>query len=276
MNKISFISIIFIVLFSGWLIFRIVPRDHKPTHVSSNSKKEPHITVTEADTNKKRENNDKSDESGFSEVVTAPVKAIIPPAKTEDLTFSTTTHEPIRFEVDTLNSEEKDMSTSVATADINAMDTYELVETIKKYKDETFTGGSPIDYAMSRLFALSTQSDPEAIYELINLSYELDGHEIEHRIFQALGRARQPDANQALTDAIGRNLDSRKQILRITSYIRPTVYSNTLETFIVDKLIDYSKEPGLNSEARKALISKVMRMGGDYGRDQVRSHSLLR
>ncbi len=260
MNKPLIIAIIFIALLASWLLFQIKPRDHEPIHVSSNLKNEYNKkNVTPAETIIKKPpipTNEKDIE------------------KPDDFPVSTTTHDTIPFEEDTVNTETKAVNTPLALADINSMNANELVEIIKSQKDQPYTGDSPINFAMNRLFSMSSEGDPVAVYELIDISYKFDGHEIEHRIFQALGRARQPDANQALTDAIGRHLDNNKRLHRITSYIRPTVYSNTLEPFIVDSLIGYSEEPGLHPEAKKVLINKVMRMGGVYGRDQLRSHSL--
>ena len=145
----------------------------------------------------------------------------------------------------------------------------ELSNIVLEYKDQPSASREPLHHALNRLCSLGDQGSQPAIDKLIELSYKFKDNRILHQTLQSLGRTGLPEANDALMDALSRNLDNPVEATRISSYFSPSA-KGALDPLIVDKLITFIDNPGINSDSRSVLINLVFHKGGAYGRNLTR------
>ena len=145
----------------------------------------------------------------------------------------------------------------------------ELSNIVLEYKDQPPASQEHLHHALNRLCSLGVEGSQPAIDQLIELSYKFEDNRILHQILQSLGRTGVPEANDALMDALSRNLDNPVEATRISSYFSPSAKGG-LDPSIVDKLISFIDDPGINSDSGSVLINVVFHKGGAYGRNLTR------
>jgi len=158
---------------------------------------------------------------------------------------------------------------SLTGADIKDRTPAELSNIVLEYKDQPSASQEPLHHALNRLCSLGVEGSQAAMDELIRLSYKFEDNRILHQTLQSLGRTGVPEANDALMDALSRNLDNPVEATRISSYFSPSA-KGALDPSIVDKLISFIDDPGINSDSRSVLINVVFHKGGSYGRNLTR------
>lgn len=158
---------------------------------------------------------------------------------------------------------------SLTGADFKDQTPAELTDIVLEYKDQPSASQEPLHHALNRLCSLGVEGSRPAIDELIELSYKFEDNRILHRALQSLGRTGLPEANDALMDALSRNLDNPVEATRISSYFSPSAKGG-LDPSIVDKLISFIDDPEINYDSRSVLINMVFHKGGSYGRNLTR------
>ncbi len=116
---------------------------------------------------------------------------------------------------------------------------------------------------LNRLLSLVGQNEPEAIETIMGIASQTSDNRTLHGSLQALGRLGTNEANQVLSNSIGKNLDNPVEVIRILSYFNRSV---PLEDDIVDQLITYVDSPSATVETKRVIIKKVIKSSA-YGRD---------
>lgn len=158
---------------------------------------------------------------------------------------------------------------SLTEADFKDQTPAELSNIVLEYKNQPPANQEHLHHALNRLCSLGVEGLQPAIDELIGLSYKFEDNRILHQTLQSLGRTGLPEANDALMDALSRNLDNPVEVTRISSYFPPSAKGG-LDPSIVDKLISFIDDPEINSDSKSVLINMVFHKGGSYGRNLTR------
>jgi len=114
---------------------------------------------------------------------------------------------------------------------------------------------------LNRLLSQVGKHKPDAIRAVMNIATRTNDNRILHTSLQALGRLGTNEANQVLSNAVGKNLDNSIEVIRILSYFNRSV---PLEDGIVNQLIEYIDSPSAPVETKRVIINKVIK-SGTYG-----------
>lgn len=209
-------------------------------------------------------NDQKKDDSSLSNVSAVFTKSDYPEAHRNNLSANAGT-----YSEQGPGKTRKGSGVSLTGEDIKDRTPAELSNIVLEYKDQPSASQEPLHHALNRLCSLGVEGSQLAIDELIELSYKFEDNRILHQTLQSLGRTGLPEANDALMDALSRNLDNPVEATRISSYFSPSAKGG-LDPLIVDNLISFIDDPGINSDSRSVLINVVFYKGGSYGRDLTR------
>lgn len=124
---------------------------------------------------------------------------------------------------------------------------------------------------LNNLIQKAQQKDTDSIQKVINIARHTGDNRILHTSLQALGRIGTQEANQALTDAVGKRLESPSEVVRILSYFNRSV---PLDESISSQLIKYVESPVSTVETKKVILRNVMRTAD--GRERETAQALMR
>ncbi|MCM2285020.1 MAG: HEAT repeat domain-containing protein [Desulfobacula sp.] len=133
-------------------------------------------------------------------------------------------------------------------------------------------GKDPVDpLTLNSLIQKAQENDPDSIQKIITLVGHTEDNRILHTSLQALGRIGTREAHQALTNAVGKRLESPTEVVRILSYFNRSV---PLDESISNQLIKYVESPVSTVETKKVILRNVMRSAD--GRERERAQELMR